>query len=510
MTARHTCKVKLVHTRHIRSNLLANLFGQGWSALMALVFVPFYLHFIGASGFGLIGFFMTLSALLVIMDGGLGATVTREAVAYPLSTGADRRNLADMLRTVEVLFLLIALVIGIGLVALSPVLADSWLHVPPEKYPDVSRGLTLAGIAIALQFPLAFYTGCWIGLQRQVSLNVVNAISTTCRGGGAVLLLWLYSPTVTVFFAWQCVASALTLSCFHVLVWKSLGSPKARFQLGSIHRTGRFTAGVGLINVLGLLLTQLDKVILSRLLSLESFGYYMIAWSAGTLTLRATGPVFNTYYPRIAQLADGHGSNSDLQDTYLQAAGLLSVAVVPATLVLAFFGHTLLFAWTGSQVAANSASLPLTLISIGTMCNAFMHLPYALQLAHKKTRLSLVQNLVAAALFPILTITLVRQYGLQGAAWPWLLLNIGYMLFSAPLAYRKLLDSARKPWYLKCVLTPMALAITVVLPLFACSIVLNAPIEQIFLAVAAFAASFAACIWNTGWKQVSSLWLKDE
>nr|WP_255682891.1 oligosaccharide flippase family protein [Dyella sp. 2HG41-7] len=490
--------------------MLANLFGQGWSALMALVFVPFYLHFIGASGFGLIGFFITLSALLVIMDGGLGATVTREAVAYPASTGADRQNLADMLRTVEVLFLLIAVVVGVGLVLLAPTLADSWLHVPKEKYADISRGLILAGIAIALQFPLAFYIGCWIGLQRQVSLNIINSVSTTCRGVGAILLLWLYSPTVTVFFAWQCVASALTLVCFHVTVWKSLDSPKARFRLQSIHSTGRFTVSVGLINVLGLILTQLDKVILSRLLPLESFGYYMIAWSAGTLTLRATGPVFNTYYPRIAQLADGHGSKSDLQETYLQAASLLSVAVVPTTLVLAFFGHALLLAWTGNQIAASSASVPLTLISIGTMCNAFMHLPYALQLAHKKTRLTLIQNLIAAALFPILTITLTRQYGLQGAAWPWMLLNLGYMLFSAPLAYGKLLDPARRPWYLKCVLAPITLASVVVVPLFACSIRLNATIEQVFLAAIAFAVSVAACIWNAGWKQVSSLWLKDD
>jgi O-antigen/teichoic acid export membrane protein len=496
--------------RHIRSNLIANLFGQGWSALMALLFVPFYLHFIGASGFGLIGFFMTLSALLVIMDGGLGATVTREAVAYPLSTGATRQELADMLRTAEALFHLIALVIGAGLVLLAPVLANSWLHVPPEKYADISRGLVLASVAIALQFPLAFYIGCWIGLQRQVSLNVVNAISITCRGVGAILLLWLYSPTVTVFFAWQCVMSALTLVCFHVLVWKSLGSPEAKFRLRSIHSTGRFTAGVGLINVLGLALTQLDKVILSRLLSLESFGYYMIAWSAGTLTLRVAGPLFNTYYPRIAQLADGHGNDSDLQETYLQAANLLSIAVVPTTLVLAFFGHTLLLAWTGNQAAANSASLPLTLIAIGTMCNAFMHLPYALQLAHKKTRLSLLQNLIAAALFPFLTVILAKRYGLQGAAWPWMLLNVGYMLFSAPLAYRKLLDAARKPWYLKCVLMPLILTAAVVLPLFACSLRLSAPMERIVLAAIALVASAAACVWNAGWKQVSNLWLKND
>lgn len=504
--ASDTLKTEAMQTRHTSRNLLANLLGQGWSALMALLFVPFYLHFMGAAGYGLIGFYVTLSALLSIMDGGLGATVTREAVTYPASAGSRRQHLADMLRTAEVLFLLVAAVLGIGLALLAPTFAGHWLHVPAAKYDDIRRGLVLAGVAIALQFPLAFHVGCLVGLQRQVSLNMANAILTTVRGTGAILLLWLYSPSVTVFFAWQCVASLLALLGFHAMVWKSLGHPLARFRWKAIHGTRRFTASVGLINILGLILTQLDKILLSRLLPLESFGYYMIAWSAGTLTLRATGPVFNAYYPRMAELAESQAARSDLGQTYLQAGTLLSVLIVPASMVLAFFGYTLLLAWTGNSLAAGLAWLPLALVSLGTMCNAFMHLPYALLLAHKRTRLPMVQNFIAVALLPILTIALTRRYGLEGAAWPWLILNLGYMMFSAPLAFNGLLESVRKPWFVKCILLPVALSVLITLPLFAWSTCLSNQTGQLTLAVVAFLVASAACAWRAGWKQIAGLW----
>ncbi|MBD8880540.1 oligosaccharide flippase family protein [Rhodanobacter sp. 7MK24] len=493
--------------RHINRNLLANLLGQGWSALMALLFVPFYLHFLGAAGYGLVGFYATLSALLAIMDGGLGATVTREAVAYPSSNGTERQHLIDMFHTIETLFLAAASVLGVILMLLAPILATHWLHVPAARLDDTRRGLALASIAIALQFVLGFHIGCLVGLQRQVSLNAANAIVSSLRGTGAILLLWLYSPSMTVFFAWQCVVGALALVCFHIMTWRSLGRPPARFRWGSIRGTGRFTASLGIINILGLVLTQLDKVILSRLLSLEYFGYYMIAWSAGTLTLRATGPVFNAYYPRIAELADVPGEKSDLRQTYLQASALLAVMVVPAAMVLAFFGQVLLRAWTGNQLIADLAWLPLAAISLGTMCNAFMHMPYALLLAYRKTSLPLAQNIIAAALLPLLTVALVRHYGLEGASGPWLVLNLGYILFSAPLAFNGLLEKARKPWFVKCVLLPVVLSTLVILPLFALSTHLSTMTGQLALAAAAFLAATVACAWHAGWKQIAPPWL---
>src|SRR5262245_49621667 len=84
-------------------------------------------------------------------------------------------------------------------------LATHWLNVHPEQIPEVVSTLRLMSVGLLVQFPVAFYNGCLIGLQKQVTLSVINSICATVREIGAVLVLFFVSPTVQGFFAWQCV-----------------------------------------------------------------------------------------------------------------------------------------------------------------------------------------------------------------------------------------------------------------------------------------------------------------
>ena len=52
----------------LKQNVIANLLGRGWSALMALAFVPFYLRYIGVEGYALVGFSLTLFAIASLLD----------------------------------------------------------------------------------------------------------------------------------------------------------------------------------------------------------------------------------------------------------------------------------------------------------------------------------------------------------------------------------------------------------------------------------------------------------
>ena len=76
----------------VRRHITANLVGQGWIALMGLVFVPFYLKFIGAEGYGLVGFFIVLSTSLSILDAGLSAAAVREVAKIGNASAAERAH----------------------------------------------------------------------------------------------------------------------------------------------------------------------------------------------------------------------------------------------------------------------------------------------------------------------------------------------------------------------------------------------------------------------------------
>ena len=369
----------------VKRNIIANFAGQGWMALMGFIFVPFYLRFIGVEGYGLVGFFVLLSSTLALMDGGLGASATRQIAGYTTSDGEGKRRIVTLVHSIESVFWIVAVLTGLIVAFSARLIATYWLNVDPRRISEVISAVRLMGVCLLVQFPIAFYSGCLIGLQSQLKLNVINSISATARGIGAVLILWLVSPTVQSFFVWQCVISFATVLWLRIALTKTTRIERAvkLFDLTALKGVARFTAGVGGINILAFLLTQIDKIILSKILPLQSFGYYTLAWTLGTFAYRFAGPIFNAYYPRITELltqADHFGvidvhEKSELVDLYLKASRIMAIAIVPFSVWLAFFGHELLALWTHDPRVADAANGALALIALGTMCNGFMHPP---------------------------------------------------------------------------------------------------------------------------------------
>jgi hypothetical protein len=76
-----------------------------------------------------------------------------------------------------------------------------------------------------------------------------------------------------------------------------------------------------------------------------------------------------------------------------------------------------------------------------------MNLPYALQLAHGWTRLSLLLNLaVAAAIVPALFLA-VNSFGAIGAAMVWTATNLTLVCISVPATHRRLMGDPGWYWF---------------------------------------------------------------
>jgi O-antigen/teichoic acid export membrane protein len=270
-----------------------------------------------------------------------------------------------------------------------------------------------------------------------------------------------------VFFAWQCVVSAITVFFLRSTVWRSTGHAKSqRFNFASLRSVGKYTAGVGGINVLGYFLTQADKIILSKVLPLKVFGYYTLAWTLGTFAYRFIGPIFNAYYPRVAQLVAQINPqqvvhlqrDTELVQLYSRASRVMAVAIVPFSLWLAFYAKELLALWTHDKGIAGAAAWAVVWIALGTLCNGLMHIPYTVQLATGQLKLAFWHNLISVLLVVPLTYYSATHYGLTGAALPWFLLNIGSVIIGSPVMYRLMMRSASSDWYRHAVAYPVLVA----------------------------------------------------
>ncbi|WP_298199948.1 oligosaccharide flippase family protein [Desulfosporosinus sp.] len=444
----------------VKKNIIANFAGNGWTTLMAVAFVPLYIRFMGIESYGLVGIFSTLLVILGLLDMGLSATLNRELAR--LSAQLDKtQDMRNLLRTLELPYWGVAFVIVAIVIGLSGPIANYWVNVDKLSPTTVQQALMIMGVVIAFQWPTSLYSGGLMGLQKQVLLNGIKAFAVTLRNIGAVLVLWLISPTIQAFFIWQIFASVIHTSLTAGYLWRSLpkSGHRSHFQKELLFRVWRFAAGMTGISVTAIILTQVDKIILSKILTLEMFGYYILATVVAGALYGLIGPLFSALFPRFSQLVSLN-DQVGLKELYHKSCQFMSVMILPAAIVVSFFSSEILFLWTGNPMTVANTHTIVSLLIIGTALNGLMNLPYALQLAHGWTKLAFYTNIVASILLVPMIYFLAIHYGTVGAASAWVALNAGYVLICIQIMHSRLLKGEQWRWYLYDVGVPLLVALS--------------------------------------------------
>ncbi len=277
----------------------------------------------------------------------------------------------------------------------------------------------------------------------------------TLRGAGVLFILWYVSPTIKAYFLWQVFISGLHTLLVMVSLWKCL--PKTneatRFRIDLLKKIWKFTSGIAGIMILSIFLIQIDKIILSKLLSLEMFGYYTFASTIALNLSKIISPLFTALYPRFTQLVSLKDFDK-LTDLYHQGCQLMAVLILPIAAVIALFSKEILTIWSKNPELVQNSYLILSILIVGTALNGLMNLPYALQLAFSWTKLTLYVNSVAVVIVTVLVYILAKYYGAVGAASTWIILNFCYILITIPLMHKRILKEEKKKWYINDVAVP--------------------------------------------------------
>jgi len=441
----------------VKTNFFANLAGSGWTALVGLACTPLYIRFMGMEAYGLIGFYFMLQGVIQILDLGLSPTMNREMARYSVLPG-KAGEARDLVRTLEVGYWAIGFLIGGAVWSSAPYIASHWIKAGNISPSEVRHAVTAMGALTALQWPLTFYHGGLLGLQRQVLHNGITIATSTLSGGGALLVLWLISPTVSAFFTWQIAVSLLQAGVTTFALWRCLpqSGRAARFDPTITRSIWGFAAGMSGITITALILTQIDKVILSKMLPLKIFGYYILAGMVATgLSGLIIAPMFNTIFPRFSALVAA-GDEKNLLDMYHGSTQVMAVMILPVATIIALYSPEIMLIWTGDPEIARETAPIVSLLVVGTALNGLMNLPYALQLSYGWTRIGLAINAFFVVTLVPAIVLMTRQYGPSGAASVWLGLNAVYMGIGVPLTHRRLLKGEAFRWFTKDVGTPLA------------------------------------------------------
>ncbi len=443
----------------MRRAAVAQLSSNLWTAAIGLAFVPVYIRFLGVESYGLLGLYAALLGLASVLDLGLTTTVNRELARLSAREAAASAS-RDLVRSLEVVYWGIGAAIGIVVALLVPLIARRWVSTATLTPRDVETTLWLVAVLMTCQWPFSFYAGGLTGLNRQVALSGLNAVVAALRAVGAVLVLAFVAPTIQAFMAWQVVVGLASTGWVAALLWKSLppSDRPPRVAWTGVRTSFRFAAGVTFVGATGAVLLQSDKLVLSRMLRLDEFGYYTLAGAVGmSLSLLVT-PLFTVVFPAMTR-AHARGDESQLQRLYHQTAEAASVLVFPVAAVLVIFPNEVLFVWTGSRSIAGHAAPLVALLAAGYAMQAIAHVPWALQLSHGWLRLSVGMNAVALVAIGPLLVVLTTRYGAVGGALSWLLLHVSMLAAGQVLVHRRLLRGHLGAWCARDVCRPLLAAL---------------------------------------------------
>ena len=205
---------------------------------------------------------------------------------------------------------------------------------------------------------------------------------------------------------------------------------------------------------MSLLLTQVDKVLLSKLLSLEHFGFYTLAAAVASAVFVVVTPITQAFYPRLCQCL-AEDDTHQLSKTYHTAAQLVSIIAGSIGAVIIVYSKQILLVWTHDPALAAATAPLLSILALGNLLNSFMLVPYQAQLAYGWTKLTLGINVIMVMLLVPAILWTVPTHGAVAAACVWALLNAIYILFGAHLMYRKILTKEKMLWYVYDVALPL-------------------------------------------------------
>jgi O-antigen/teichoic acid export membrane protein len=276
---------------------------------------------------------------------------------------------------------------------------------------------------------------------------------------GAVGILAFVSPTIEAFFIWQAGVGLVYAAIMRWAAWRVVGrAGNVRFNVDELKRIWRFSASMSGIALTAIIFTQLDKIILSRILGLDEFGRYILATVVVNGLYILITPLFNVIYPLFSALIVNNNTEK-LTNMYRLGTCMLATVLFPIAMVLAVFAEDLVHMWTGNPEIASSVAPIIAFLTIGSALHGVMYFPYALQLAYGQTRIPLMINAILMVVLVPLVISLALVYGALGGAIAWFVLQVLYVMLGTPMTHHRLLKGLGSRWLLQDVGVPLVLSL---------------------------------------------------
>lgn len=430
--------------RLIGRNWILNLAGQAAPLLIGLLTIPLLLRSLGVESFGILSIIWAVLGYAGQFDFGLGRATTKY-VAECVGRN-DSGNLPGLFWT-SLLSQVVFGVLAAGmLAAITPTLTQRVLNISPVRAAEMESVLLILACSLPLVIASNSLRGTLEALQQFAVINYVKV-----PANASVVLL----PLAGIFFGLRLpgivillvVARLLTGLVYLIFCFKFVPSLRGRLAFDAKFIRPLFSYGgwVTISNLIGPLLTYVDRFFVGSILSMSAVGYYAVPYEIAIRVCLVPQSLLATVFPAFSSL-QARKSQTQLEDLYVRSLKSILLLSGPVLLTIASFAREILSVWLGPDFAVTSAST-LQILALGVLINSISFVPFGLLQGLGRPDLTAKFHFLELPFYFLTLWFLLVRFGLPGAAWAWTLRIVldTVLLFGAVVKLK--LVSARAPLY---------------------------------------------------------------
>lgn len=436
-------------------NIVANYIGRFWGIISVFIFIPFYIKILGIEAYAVINFYSVILTIMYFADGGLTATLNRE-----IARSENKFYLGTMLFTIERLYLFICLFIVLFISLFSELIANNWLNSQTILSNDLRIYIVLMGISVAFQLFTTLESSGLMGLEKQVLANGIQVSSSIFRSAIVLIPLYFY-PTLLTFFVWQCLVNGVFLFITRFNLWKYIKTDVTySFDRDILKTVGKFAGGMMLMAIISSLNTQIDKLVISKLLSLNDFGHYSLAGVLAQVPVLMITPIAAAILPKMVKFSEKKDTENLSKLFHINSFVLTSLAT-SAALVLFLFTKDFILIWTHDEGIANTIENVTKILILGSVFLSFQFMPYYLAIANGHTKTNIQLGAISLIFIIPVLYFFVKSNGIIGAAYSWLIFNVVTFFYLGYFLIRKFLKNELNKWFIYDTTLPLLINVFV-------------------------------------------------
>ncbi len=401
---------------------------------VALAAVPFLLHHIGQERLGVLSLIWVVVGYFSFLDMGLGRAVTVAVASSRTKGGSGRAHELRVLATVSSLLVgvgsAMALLLGLGIA--------TWGEPFHLSSPQLSQEVAQALLWMLPSLPLLLLSSTLRGHLEGV--GAFRALNLVRIPTGAMLIL---GPCITALYtpdlSWACISIgvirlvqvvallALVAKAVELNFGAFLNSLMRSRSAASLRPLLSFGGWVTLSNIVGPVIVYVDRFVISALLSAGAVALYAVPFDVVSRLPILIAALCSVLLPELARLshnvANPQRDGRTLRRLVSRSSGFSAALMIFVVVVAWMLTPWALGAWMGPEFAEQSAQVTqILLLAFGV--NALAQIPFtALQACGRARSVALLH---AGELLPygFVLVLSISYFGIEGAAWAWLLRGI--------------------------------------------------------------------------------------